>query len=134
VINKKIDPKEYIGCCGTYCATCKPFVDGFCKGCRLGYKEGERDINRAKCKIKLCCMREKEFDTCAECEEYSLCEKIIVKFGKEKYNHKKCMQCLDYISEHGFSVFIENAEKWKGPYGRLEGKDPRAPCSNLSPN
>jgi hypothetical protein len=110
----------YIGCCGVYCKTCKPYIDGFCKGCRLGYEDGKRDINKAKCIIKLCCMKEKEYETCADCAEFLSCEKIITKFGKEKYNYKKCMQCLDYIKKNGRDKFIKIASKWKGPFGILE--------------
>jgi hypothetical protein len=110
----------YIGCCGTYCKTCKPFIDGFCKGCRIGYEDGKRDINKAKCIIKLCCMKEKGYEMCADCGEFSSCDKIKTKFGKEKYNFKKCMQCLDFIKKNGYSKFIKIAENWKGPYGKLE--------------
>jgi len=31
---------RFIGCCGAYCKTCKAFIDGSCKGCKLGYQEG----------------------------------------------------------------------------------------------
>jgi hypothetical protein len=115
-----IDPGKFIGCCGAYCKTCKPYRDGFCKGCRLGYNEGDRDIKRAKCKIKLCCMVEREYLTCADCEEYSSCEKIHDRFGKELYNFKKYMESLEYINKHGYSEFIKKANKWKGTYGKLE--------------
>ena len=44
-----------IGCCGAYCKTCRMASTGSqCKGCKLGYEEGQRDINKAKCKIKTC--------------------------------------------------------------------------------
>ncbi|WP_455392197.1 DUF3795 domain-containing protein [[Eubacterium] cellulosolvens] len=111
---------KYIGCCGVYCKTCKPLSDGFCKGCRLGYDDGKRDINKARCIIKLCCMKEKDFETCAECEEFSSCDKIQTKFGKEKYNFKKSMQCLEFIKRNGYLKFIKIADKWKGPFGKLE--------------
>ena len=110
----------YIGCCGTFCKTCKPLIEGFCKGCRLGYDNGRRDINKAKCIIKLCCIKEKGYETCVECVEFSSCEKIITKFGKQKYNVKKCMQCLEYIKKNGYSKFIKMAKNWKGPYGKIE--------------
>lgn len=65
-------------------------------------------------------MKEKEYETCADCAEFSSCEKIGTKFGKEKYNFKKCMQCLEFIKKNGYSKFINIAEKWKGPFGKLE--------------
>lgn len=118
--NDQIEPIKYIGCCGVYCKTCKPFRDGFCKGCRLGYDDSKRDINKAKCIIKLCCMKDKEYETCAECAEFHSCENIKTKFGKEKYNFRKCKQCLEFIRENGYSEFIEVAKNWKGPYGKIE--------------
>ena len=68
--------KRYIGCCGAYCKTCKPFIDGACKGCKIGFDSGQRDINKAKCKIKLCCFRDSEFDTCADCPKLESCQII----------------------------------------------------------
>ena len=53
---------RFIGCCGAYCRTCKSLIEGFCKGCKLGYDEGERDIYQSKCKTKICCFKEKQFE------------------------------------------------------------------------
>ena len=69
-----------IGCCGAYCKTCRTSTSGsICRGCKLGYEIGERDINKAKCKIKLCCFRDRQFETCADCSDYFNCD-IIYKF------------------------------------------------------
>lgn len=114
-----IESKKFIGCCGTYCKTCKPFKEGYCKGCKIGYKSKERDINRTKCKIKLCCIKEKNFISCADCDKYLICKKISKKFGKEKYNFKKCMQSLEFIKNNGYDNFIKIAENWKGPFGKI---------------
>ena len=72
--------KRYIGCCGAYCKTCKLFIESYCKGCKLGYDTGERDINKAKCKIKLCCFKERQLVTCADCSDFASC-KICAPFG-----------------------------------------------------
>ena len=48
-----------IGCCGAYCKTCPPLIENYCKGCKLGYDTGKSDINDAKCKMKVCCFKEK---------------------------------------------------------------------------
>ncbi len=40
-----MDNEIYIECCGTYCKTCKPFGDDYCKGYRLDYHSGEIFIN-----------------------------------------------------------------------------------------
>lgn len=45
-----------IGCCGAYCKTCKVYTVKACKGCKIGYENGERDVAKAKCSIKRCCM------------------------------------------------------------------------------
>jgi hypothetical protein len=43
-----------IGCCGAYCKTCRTSTSGsICRGCKLGYGDGERDIDKAKCKINV---------------------------------------------------------------------------------
>lgn len=46
---------EEIGCCGAYCGTCREF-EKTCKGCKPGYLDGSRDLNRARCKMKKCCL------------------------------------------------------------------------------
>jgi hypothetical protein len=111
-------PEEYISCCGFYCKTCKEFTKGFCRGCKIGYVNNERDINKAKCKIKLCCY--KNLQTCAECDEYKECSLILSRFKPETYSNKKCIQCLNYIKEQGYDIFIEQADHWKNHYGKLE--------------
>ena len=43
-----------IGCCGAYRRTCLPSLEiGVCSGCKLGYEDGKRDINKSKSKIKI---------------------------------------------------------------------------------
>ena len=37
---------EKTGCCGAYCKTCREFRKA-CKGCKLGYLDGSRDLSRA---------------------------------------------------------------------------------------
>lgn len=69
-------PARYVGCCGCYCKTCKEYVGGYCKGCKLGYDTGERQIGRAKCQIKLCCFRDKGQQTCADCPDFPSCNKL----------------------------------------------------------
>jgi hypothetical protein len=53
-------PIKLIGCCGAYCKTCRPLIEGYYKGCKLGYDEWNRDINHAKCKMKVCYFKEKK--------------------------------------------------------------------------
>jgi hypothetical protein len=108
-----------IGCCGAYCKTCHALEDGSCLGCKLGYENGKRDINKAKCRIKLCCFREKGFETCADCPDYSGCGIIQGLYNKKGYKYRKYRQSAEFIIENGYDNFIKMADKWKGPYGKL---------------
>lgn len=65
---------EEIGCCGTYCGTCREYLKT-CKGCKPGYLDGSRDLSRARCKMKKCCLTRGHI-TCGDCEEYDRCEII----------------------------------------------------------
>jgi len=116
---KMADQKVYIGCCGAYCRTCPPFIEGYCKGCKLGYDEGERDISKAKCKMKVCCFKEKRLETCADCSSYPACGIIHGFYGKNGYKYKRYMQSIEFIRKNGYDSFIKAAKNWKGAYGKL---------------
>src|SRR4030042_703507 len=111
--------KRFIGCCGAYCKTCKAFIEGFCKGCKLGYDKGEMDINKAKCNMKVCCFGEKQLETCADCSDYLECKTIHNFYGKNGFKYKKYKQAIEFIRKNGYPRFVKLANKWKGPYGRL---------------
>jgi hypothetical protein len=121
VHNTDGDPEDIlkIGCCGAYCKTCRALADGSCLGCKLGYKNGERDINKAKCRMKLCCFRDRGLNTCADCPELVSCVIMREFFAKKGYKYSKYKQSLEFIKENGYEGFIEAARDWKGPYGRL---------------
>jgi hypothetical protein len=110
-----------IGCCGAYCKTCRAFTTGsICRGCKLGYEGGERDINKSRCKIKICCFRDRHFETCVDCDDYSNCRIIHGLYEKRGYKYGKYRQSMEFIRENGYPRFIEIADAWAGPYGRLE--------------
>ena len=109
-----------IGCCGGYCRTCREFTKGSCRGCKLGYEDGKRDINKAKCKIKICCFKENKLNTCADCAEYASCDIIQGWFTKKGYQYKKCKESIEFIRMNGYDKFIEIADNWKNLYGRLD--------------
>ncbi|MCP4551823.1 MAG: DUF3795 domain-containing protein [Bacteroidetes bacterium] len=109
-----------IGCCGAYCKTCREFRDGRCRGCKLGYESGQRDINKAKCRIKVCCFKERNLETCADCQDYSACETILGFHDKSGYKYKKYKQSMNFIRENGYESFLKLADSWTGPYGRLK--------------
>ena len=109
-----------IGCCGAYCKTCRTSTSGsICRGCKLGYENGERDINKAKCKIKLCCFRDRQFETCADCSDYFNCNIIRGFHDRSGYKYKKYQQIIEFIKENGYAKFIDIADGWEGPYGKL---------------
>lgn len=65
---------EEIGCCGAYCGTCREYRNT-CNGCKTGYLDGSRDLSRARCKMKKCCLSRGGV-TCGDCGEYESCEII----------------------------------------------------------
>ncbi|MFH0846569.1 MAG: DUF3795 domain-containing protein [Chloroflexota bacterium] len=108
-----------IGCCGAYCKTCLTAATGSaCRGCKLGYESGERDINRARCKIKVCCLK-RGFETCANCPDYSSCKTIQSLYAKRGYKYGKYRESIEFIRNNGYTRFLEIADKWHGPYGKL---------------
>jgi len=109
-----------IGCCGAYCKTCRAYTTGgICRGCKLGYENGARDINKARCKIKLCCFRDRGLETCADCPDYPHCAIIQGLYNKKGYKYNKYRQSVEFIREKGYTQFLEMADHWTGPYGRL---------------
>jgi transposase-like protein len=52
-----------------------------CRGCKLGYEVGARDLSKAKCRMKVCCFVEKKLETCADCTSYP-CEVLQVFWTK----------------------------------------------------
>ena len=109
-----------IGCCGAYCKTCPALVDKTCRGCKLGYQSGERDINKARCKMKVCCFKERGYETCADCPDYPVCRMIQDFYDKSGYKYTKYRQSIEFIRDRGYQSFIERADNWKGPYGKLD--------------
>lgn len=112
-------PVNEIGCCGAYCGTCRPWTEGQCAGCKMGYAEGKRDIKKARCKIKVCCIT-KEFETCADCPEYTICPLLLEFYNKNGYKYRKYKEATEYIREYGYDRFLAIAKKWKNAYGKYE--------------
>ena len=112
-------PKELLGCCGAYCKTCKVSVQHLCKGCKVGYDTGERDITKAKCAMKVCCVK-RGLISCADCEAYLNCEILAAFYGHESYKYRKYRQATQYIRAHGYEAFFQCADGWSGAYGKLD--------------
>jgi hypothetical protein len=54
---------ELVASCGLYCAACKSYLGGKCKGCQQNSKA-------AWCKVRSCCI-DKQISSCAECAEFA---------------------------------------------------------------
>ncbi|MEW5747211.1 MAG: DUF3795 domain-containing protein [Candidatus Thermoplasmatota archaeon] len=116
---REAEGAEFVGCCGAYCRTCRSFVLGDCKGCRLGYDEGERDISRARCRVKVCCIRDKGLGTCADCPEFDRCGTLAAFHGKKWKEYGRYRESLEFIRREGYPAFIETSKGWERGYGDL---------------
>jgi len=110
---------EELGCCGAYCKTCPVFAEQMCKGCKIGYKTGERDLAKAKCKMKVCCLG-RNHNSCAECEQFAMCAVLQAFLGKNGYKYQKYRQALEFIRKQGYAQFIALADQWNRQYGKYE--------------
>ena len=111
-----MDNTEKIGCCGAYRKTCRELQKN-CKGCKLGYLDGSRDLSRAKCKIKRCCLA-KGHITCADCRDYDCCEVIQTFIHHPGYKYSKYGQALGFIRIYDYASFLKTAENRKNAYGK----------------
>jgi hypothetical protein len=109
--------REDVGCCGAFCGTCPERKNGLCKGCTTGYADGTRNISRARCAIKVCCVR-RGHDSCADCIEYGSCATLTGFHGKNGYKYRKYRQALEYIRENGYEEFLDITDGWTRAYGR----------------
>ena len=90
-----------------------------CRGCKLGYESGERDLSKAKCEIKICCFREKHLETCADCPDFP-CEIVGTFWSKKGWKYQQYRKQLEFIRKNGYEKFLKRADQWKGPRGKLE--------------
>lgn len=113
--------QEQIGCCGAFCGTCPVMRDNQCKGCKTGYRTGERDLAKAKCKMKVCCIG-KDLSTCADCGQYDTCDTLQAFYSKNGYKYGKYRQALEFNHSHGYCAFLDiasNRARQYGEYGPL---------------
>ncbi len=110
---------EQIGCCGAYCRTCKVYTQKLCAGCKIGYTDGKRDISKARCKIKVCCIK-KGHDSCADCSELNDCKTAGSFYLKKGYKYGKYKEAVLFIKTNGNKKFLKIADEWKNAYGKLK--------------
>jgi hypothetical protein len=111
---------SFIGCCGAYCGACLTVKDAICKGCKLGYDNGKRDLKNARCAIKHCCLSERKLKTCADCADYEGCRTIQGFFSKNGYKYGKYRESMEFIRQQGYPAFIDAARSWTRAYGNLK--------------
>ena len=115
---------EEIGCCGAYCKPCLERQrqnhpdEGLCRGCKLGYASGERNINRARCKVKICCFKERGLQSCADCVDYP-CAMLQAFYRRKKYPGTRYQESIAFIRKNGYDEFLKIADKWTRLYGKL---------------
>lgn len=109
---------ELVGCCGAYCGSCQELNVG-CKGCKLGYADGTRDLKKAKCKIKVCCMT-KGHQSCADCKTYEVCTILSAFYQKNGHKYRKYREAIHYIVSNGYEAFLKKTEGWQRAYGKLK--------------
>ena len=111
---------QEIGCCGAYCRTYRAFR-AQCAGCTPGYAIGERDVRKARCQIKICCMS-RGHPTCADCPEFEGCGTLGGFHAKDGYKYGKYRQALLFIREKGCAAFVTVADEWTGACGRYPAR------------
>lgn len=67
--------------------------------------------------MKICCFRERNLETCADCPDYATCTIISGFYGKKGHKYTKYRQSIEFIRKNGYAKFLEKARNWKGPYG-----------------
>jgi len=108
--------KVDMGRCGAYCKTCRAYKAS-CKDCRIGCKNGGRDIRRARCKIKICCIKSGS-DTRADCPRFPDCKTVNAFQGKKGEKYGKYKLSLQFIGKNGYDAFLRLADHWTNAYGR----------------
>jgi hypothetical protein len=88
-------------------------------GCKIGFEGTERNINASKCNIKLCCFRDNNFETCAECSKMDYCSILEKWHNKNNGKYRKYKELLEYIKNNGYEKFTEIANNWKNEFGEI---------------
>jgi len=98
-----------VGACGLDCILCpRYYTEGKskCDGCGSAYSYAA-----VGCKFFRCCVKERKFETCAECNE-APCSKFKGADDCDSFlTHRKMMPNLKFIREHGLKVFLTHQKK-----------------------
>ena len=92
--------------------------EGLCKGCKLGYDDGIRDISKAKCAVKTCCFGANDLETCADRPTYGAGGVPGSFHGKNGRKYGKYRESLE-LNRSGYRESLSWAKTWKRAYGKL---------------
>ena len=107
---------EEIGCCGAYCRTCREYMVS-CKGCSTGYADGSRELSKARCAIKKCCLSSGQI-TCSDCSSFDSCP-TVQGFYSKGYKYSRYQASAQFIRSHGYRSFAQAASAWTSASGKL---------------
>lgn len=104
--------------CGLYCGACPSYYKGTCLGCRSEDKAQNRK-SKWNCKIRKCCINEKEVQHCGECSDF-ICALISKKLidshpnnYKFHYRHEIPNNLDQIINMNANDWLKRQEEKWK---------------------
>lgn len=60
-----------------------------------------------------------QLETCADCQDYTNCSIIQGFYKKSGYKYRRYQQSIVFIKLNGYNKFINIADCWKGPYGKI---------------
>jgi len=99
-----------IACCGLDCGLCPAYYtkgSSRCPGC-CG---PDFSLKHPSCSIITCCVNKRNFETCAECEDFP-CQKLkIWDLADSFISHKNCLANLREIKKIGLETFLEQQQK-----------------------
>lgn len=115
-----------IGPCGVVCFACPSYVKGTCMGCRSNKKQ--KRTSKLGCKIRKCCLTEKQFQLCSECEEFPckfVNKKVLTThIGEKKFAYRhEIAENLQILQEFGIEEGLRKLEeRWCCPEcgGRIQ--------------
>ena len=105
---------DEIAPCGVLCFTCPSLVKGTCKGCRS--EEKQKRTSKLACKIRRCCIGEKNLELCIDCEEFpckKFHEKLLKTHAEElKYQYRRdTLEHAELIRKEGLKKALEILDK-----------------------
>jgi hypothetical protein len=107
----------FVGACGLDCVLCpRYYTDGKskCDGCGSAYSYAA-----VGCKIFRCCVKEKNFETCAECSDFPCSKFKGIDESDSFVTHRKLMPNLRFIKKQGIKEFLNEQTKRQEFLGQM---------------